>query len=66
MCIRDRGEIAVDFIGKFESLENDWNHIAKQLGIQKALPHKQKNSPRKHYTEFYNSKTKEIIRQKFD
>jgi len=59
------GKLFVDFIGKFESLNKDWEHISEILGILDKLPHKNKNTSRKHYSEYYNSKTKEIIRKKF-
>ncbi len=62
-----QGEIAIDYIGKFESLNEDWSRIAKQLGTDRELPHlnQNKNSTGKHYTEYYNSTTREIIRRKF-
>lgn len=60
-------EVAVDFIGKFENLNEDWEIIRKKLGVDKKLPHKNINqsSDRKHYTDYYTEKTKDIIREKF-
>lgn len=61
------GEIALDFIGKFENLEQDFNFVCQKIGIDAKLPHKNKNSQkRKHYREYYNDKTKDIIAKKFD
>jgi len=58
--------VIVDFIGKFEKLEEDWKFICSKLGINVALPHSNKNeSSRKHYTEYYTDKTKRIIGEKF-
>lgn len=61
------GTVLVDFIGKFETLQEDWDSISKTLHITKPLPHlkKRKASATRHYTEYYDSKTKEIIREKF-
>lgn len=61
------GNVSVDFIGKFENLAQHWGHIASELGIDQELSHLNSNkfSSRKHYTEYYNEKTKEIIRKKF-
>ena len=60
------GNILVDFIGKFEALQNDWQTISNKLGIKQNLSHKKKNpSKDKHYTEYYSKKTKEIIEDKF-
>jgi hypothetical protein len=49
------GEVLVDFIGRFERIEEDWSKIAAQLGLQGLrLPHKnQKLGSRKHYSEMY-------------
>ena len=34
------GRLLVDFVGKFENLKNDFNHVCRHLGIEKsALPH---------------------------
>lgn len=60
--------VVVDFIGRFENLEQDWSYIAKQLNISSSLPHLNKNDDdkkRKHYSEYYTNKTKRIIAQKF-
>lgn len=60
------GNLLVDYIGKFENLEDDWKYISRKLGINMELPHVNKN-PRKnrHYTEFYSEETRDIIRRKF-
>ena len=61
-----KGNIAVDFIGKFESLNEDWKIIAKKLGTSTTLPHTNKNiAKKKHYTEYYNNELREIIAKKF-
>jgi len=62
------GNVLVDFIGKFENIQNDWEHICDKTGIkERKLPHENKN-PRnkKHYSEYYNEKTKDIIGKQFD
>ncbi len=60
------GKLLVDFVGKFERLNEDWEIIARNLKINQTLPHKNKNKARtKHYTEFYNTTTRKIIEEKF-
>lgn len=58
----ERGEVIVDYIGRFESLNKDWAYISTQLGIQQSLPHLNINTPdtRKHYTEYYTKKNSRI------
>lgn len=60
------GTILVDFIGRFERLEEDWKKVCEQLGIEASLPHANKsNVQRRHYTEYYSKKTRDIIAEKF-
>lgn len=64
--LNEKGDISVDFIGKFENLNKDWEIIQKKLDIQSSLPHKNQNiTKKKHYSEYYNKETKDIIYEKF-
>lgn len=52
---------SLDFIGRFENLENDYLKVCKFLEIApKDLPHLKKGD-RKHYREYYNDKTKRLV-----
>ncbi len=54
-----QGNILADFIGRFESLPEDYAVIAKQLGVQAELPHINR-SKRGHYRDYYNKTTQSI------
>ncbi|MDC0302892.1 sulfotransferase family protein, partial [bacterium] len=55
----------VNFIGRFENLDEDYNFILKKLGLPpKELVHLNK-SRHKHYKDYYNENTKEIVKRKF-
>ena len=61
-----QGNMLIDFVGRFENLQNDFDYACEKIGIpKKKLPHMVKSENRKHYTEYYNEKTKSIIANKY-
>ena len=54
------GNILVDFVGRFENLQQDFEHICDHLNKKSTLKHLHR-SQRKKYHEYYNSETKKII-----
>lgn len=57
------GEIAVDFVGRFENLQNDFVKICSVLGVKAVtLPHVFKTD-HAGYTGYYDEETKRIVEQ---
>jgi len=44
-----KNKVSVDFVGKFENLQEDVEKIAKKLNIEILLPHKRKSNKKKIY-----------------
>ncbi len=59
------GVVLADFIGRFERLEEDWGLVANKLGITAILPHSRANPRARHYTEYYDERTRAIVGEKF-
>ncbi|WP_338732838.1 sulfotransferase family 2 domain-containing protein [Mangrovimonas cancribranchiae] len=56
------GKIPLDFIGRFESLEDDFKFICDTLNIKVELPHKNnKKSFQKDYSKVYTEKSYNLI-----
>ena len=64
----ENGNILLDFIGKFESMENDMKFICQTLGIQyKNIPLLNVNSAKeKDYKKYYDDNSKKLIEKYFE
>jgi chondroitin 4-sulfotransferase 11 len=61
----NQNKIIVDFVGRFETLQRDFNIVCDRIGLKHTqLPYVNKIS-RKHYTEYYDEETKQIVAEKF-
>jgi hypothetical protein len=64
--VDSHGRVQVDFIGRFETIEEDWAFIARKLGLSPRLPHLNQNPRRgKPYTEYYTPRTRRIVAERF-
>jgi len=55
------GNIKMDFIGKFENLQNDFDYICNKINVPLTkLPH-MKETNYKHYSTYYNDKSIEKV-----
>jgi len=69
----DDGEIAVDFIGRFENIRHDFDIVMNRINENHPLPakkywilpHRNKSSAGNHYSFYYDDETIELVRDHF-
>ncbi|AUX43527.1 uncharacterized protein SOCE26_049760 [Sorangium cellulosum] len=59
------GRLAMDRILKVESLSQDFEALAEQIGFEGRLPHVNRSSRKARYQEYYNEKTRAIVAERF-
>jgi chondroitin 4-sulfotransferase 11 len=66
--LRDQsGSVRMDFIGRFECLENDFRVVCEMLGIKPTLklPHILKSERKLHYSAYYDGESAAWVRIRF-
>lgn len=62
----EKGQIAVDFVGRFENLQNDFHKICDAIKMnRRTLPHENRSRECRSYASHYDSKTKAIVEEVF-
>lgn len=59
------GELLVDFVGKYETLDTDFDSICNRIGISASLP-KLNVSNTKPYQEYYSTETRDLVNKVFE
>ncbi len=60
------GTMLVDFIGKYENLQEDYEEACQRIGIKPPpLPHKRQAKDREDYQGYYDKETAELIAEYF-
>ncbi|MBC2604934.1 sulfotransferase family 2 domain-containing protein [Pelagicoccus albus] len=61
ICDKD-GNLMVDFVGRFESLPDDFKMVCRQLGLKAELPHENASS-RSAYQSYYDEKLRDKVEE---
>jgi hypothetical protein len=64
MLVDETGALLVDFIGRYETLAEDFAHICHILGIGAQLPHLNKSQHRDYRT-YYNAHSRDLVAAHF-
>ena len=61
------GDLAVDFVGRYESLASDFEHVAKRIGLPSgiSLTRLQANPFPSPYVEFYDARTRDLVKHRY-
>lgn len=60
------GRIVVDFIGRYERLQEDFDRVCERIGVaRKPLPHKRQAKDRDDYRKYYDDATAELVARHF-
>lgn len=60
------GRIIVDFIGRYENLQEDFDQVCRTIGIApRQLPHKRQAKNRSDYRKYYTDEIAELVAQRF-
>ena len=61
----DEGNMLVDYIGRFEKLQKDFNTICDKIGVNPIVLPQSGKSTRSHYRNYYNDYTAELVYNAF-
>jgi len=61
----DRGELIVDFVGRYENLQEEFSIVKKKLDLATDLPHVNR-STHDNYRKYYNEETRDIVSKRFE
>jgi Sulfotransferase family len=64
MITDTEGKLLVDFVGHYETLQDDFEFLRKKLGIEAQLPHINK-SQHSNYQQYYTPHTRQLVADYF-
>lgn len=63
--ISEDGEIIIDYVGKLETLQEDWQYICSKTGLPFINLSHSNYTKREHYRTYYSEHTRELVAARF-
>jgi hypothetical protein len=63
--IGDGSKVEIDFVGRYENLDNEWEKICKALHVAPIALGRENRVPRADYRSFYDEASRELIAERF-
>jgi len=60
----ESGTLLVDYVGRLETMREDFQTICERIGVEANLPHKNKSS-HDDYRNYYNDRTRDLVAQHY-
>lgn len=60
LCGRD-GELLMDFVGKLENLQADWQTVSERIGIPHQVLPVKNVTQRSHYQDYYDDESRQLV-----
>lgn len=58
------GDVVVDYVGRFENLQEDWNKISQKIRIDTILPYLNKEK-HDHYSSYFDEETRAVVEERY-
>jgi hypothetical protein len=62
--LENNESLDIDFIGRYETLQDDFTTICEKIGVATSLPHLN-NSKKPFYVEYYDEESRQVIERRF-
>lgn len=64
MLVDKSNQLLVDYVGRYETLADDFNQVCRRLQLEATLPHINKSQHRD-YRSYYNDRTRQLVADYF-